>query len=339
MTLLLAIAFLLQDDPTDNRTDAAFRKIEDAVRGAKTLQLTFSVSPMGPSDPNASITGALALGQGNKLYCSCRAVQKSDQNGAYVARDYWVVSDGSQLMSSETPGVLFAVPKTFGRIVRWMVLVVGVQECLSLSEYLDEKQRPETFGYACFETSKITGAGFDQGNGSRGTFKVTVDLHREKKKHSYLLAVDLQGPRILSHADYGPIPVKIDAGFTEDYQTFELNADIPDEKFKLPNEGQLKESAIAKAKADLRSLRISLASYEVDNGRYPTTQEGLEALLRDLKGAKNWKGPYLEAKELPKDPWGTPYSYCSPGIKNPQAYDLSSLGPDGKPGTADDIEQ
>jgi len=338
MTLLLAVAILLQDKPPDNTTDAAFRKIEDAVRGAKTLQISVAANPMGPRGPIKSVTEALALGQGNKLHWSCRVVRESDQNGDDVVRDFWVVSDGSQLMSSETPGMRFAVPKEFGRVVRWMVLVVGVQECFHLPEYLDEKRRPEAFGYACFETSKVSGAGFDQRNGNSGRLEFTVDLHREKKKHSYFLEVDLQGPRILSHADYGPIPVQIDCGFTQDYPTFVLNADIPDEKFRLPQEGPSKESSIAKAKADLRRLRISLATYEVDNGRFPTTQEGLEALLRDSKGAKNWKGPYLEVKELPKDPWGAPYSYRSPGVKNPQAYDLSSLGPDGKLGTADDIE-
>jgi general secretion pathway protein G len=99
--------------------------------------------------------------------------------------------------------------------------------------------------------------------------------------------------------------------------------------------------AIAKARADLLSLRVSLAVYEVDNGALPTTAQGLDALIRVSAlppPPKNWRGPYWATYSLPTDPWGNPYVYQNPGVRHVGGYDLYSLGPDGLPGTADDIE-
>jgi general secretion pathway protein G len=93
---------------------------------------------------------------------------------------------------------------------------------------------------------------------------------------------------------------------------------------------------LAAAKADITALGMALDAFEVDCGRYPTAAEGLQALVaQPAGGVKGWGGPYLKA--LPKDPWGNAFKYVCPGVHNPQGYDLSSLGPDGKDGTPDDI--
>ena len=88
---------------------------------------------------------------------------------------------------------------------------------------------------------------------------------------------------------------------------------------------QAKE-AVAKADVDL-NIATALKLYEIDNGAFPTTEEGLDVLLTAPPSAKNWKGPYLEKKPL--DPWGRLYQYKSPGTHRPQDYDLYSLGKDG----------
>ncbi len=76
------------------------------------------------------------------------------------------------------------------------------------------------------------------------------------------------------------------------------------------------------------TLTTPLLSYRINMGRYPTTEEGLEALLRrPSEDAVNWRGPYI--KQLNPDPWGNPYQYRSPGEHNPDSYDLWSWGPDG----------
>ncbi len=83
-----------------------------------------------------------------------------------------------------------------------------------------------------------------------------------------------------------------------------------------------------------------LERYHQDMGEYPNTQEGILALFQAPPGkAEKWHGPYIETedKELPKDPWGSPYQYLSPGKYHPQSYDLWSIGPDKKSGTADDL--
>jgi general secretion pathway protein G len=73
----------------------------------------------------------------------------------------------------------------------------------------------------------------------------------------------------------------------------------------------------------------------VDVGRFPTNEEGLNALSAQPAGLKNWRGPYL--KRLPEDPWGHPYLYRFPGRHNKNGYDIASAGPDGKPGGGDDL--
>ena len=90
-----------------------------------------------------------------------------------------------------------------------------------------------------------------------------------------------------------------------------------------------------KAKADAAKVEIgqiaqSLDLYKLEVGRYPTTQEGLQALISAPSGVANWNGPYWKKSAVPKDPWGNEYRYVSPGSKG--AYEIISLGADGKEG-------
>jgi general secretion pathway protein G len=108
--------------------------------------------------------------------------------------------------------------------------------------------------------------------------------------------------------------------------------------------GRSEDARVGAAKAQISAFRTALGTYEVDNGRYPTSDQGLQALMTKVATApepKNWKGPYLDAQttEVPKDPWGFPYIYRFPGERNPNGYDLYSVGPDGQPGTEDDIDK
>jgi general secretion pathway protein G len=90
----------------------------------------------------------------------------------------------------------------------------------------------------------------------------------------------------------------------------------------------------ATARAQIEMLGAALDAYRLDNGRYPTTQQGLEALV-STPGSdprpRNWRGPYLR-KELPLDPWDNAYVYRSPGEINQNGFDLMSYGADGRPG-------
>lgn len=99
------------------------------------------------------------------------------------------------------------------------------------------------------------------------------------------------------------------------------------------------ESKVAAAKVDIATVMQALKLYKLDNQRYPTTEQGLQALLtKPTSGpaANGWKsGGYLE--KMPKDPWGGAYQYLSPGIKG--EIDVYSLGADGAPGgTGDDAD-
>jgi general secretion pathway protein G len=101
--------------------------------------------------------------------------------------------------------------------------------------------------------------------------------------------------------------------------------------------GRSQEAKEAAARADINShLSAALDMFELHNGRYPSSQEGLAALRTAPPGATEWKGPYLK-RSVPMDPWGKPYIYRSPGQHNRDDYDLFSAGPDGAEGTADDV--
>lgn len=96
------------------------------------------------------------------------------------------------------------------------------------------------------------------------------------------------------------------------------------------------QEAIARLFAN-ESLKVPLSTYKIHMGSYPSTEEGLQALITPpANRADRWKGPYLEARTLPLDPWNNPYQYRYPGTKNPDRFDVWSFGPDGRE-SADDI--
>jgi general secretion pathway protein G len=98
--------------------------------------------------------------------------------------------------------------------------------------------------------------------------------------------------------------------------------------------GRVSDARTTSAETQVTLFGTALDNYRLDNGAYPTTEQGLAALREKPTRAPiptNWRGPYLR-KDVPLDPWGKPYIYRSPGERNVSGYDLSSLGRDGKPG-------
>ncbi len=93
---------------------------------------------------------------------------------------------------------------------------------------------------------------------------------------------------------------------------------------------QLGKAEVTSAKAQIEAFEKALDAYRLDVGRYPSTEEGLNALITApaTAGAK-WNGPYLN-KVVPPDPWGRPYQYKAPGAK--AEFEIISLGKDGQPG-------
>lgn len=90
----------------------------------------------------------------------------------------------------------------------------------------------------------------------------------------------------------------------------------------------LGESKIKAAKIQIESLGSALDLYYLDEGHYPTTSEGLTALVQRPENSPTWNGPYLKGGFVPNDPWGRSYVYRSPGEHGP--YDIVSYGPDGQ---------
>lgn len=92
----------------------------------------------------------------------------------------------------------------------------------------------------------------------------------------------------------------------------------------------LSDAKVKAAKIQIESFSSALDLYFLDTGRYPSSTEGLNALMQRPSSASAWNGPYLKGTVVPKDPWGTPYVYKSPGDRKP--YEILSYGPDGQNG-------
>jgi general secretion pathway protein G len=96
--------------------------------------------------------------------------------------------------------------------------------------------------------------------------------------------------------------------------------------------GQVDQAKVSKAKADIQALEAAITMYRIDNSRFPTTDQGLQALVQKPNdpAIKSWKpGGYLD--RISKDPWGNDYQYAYPGTHG-KDYDLFSMGADGQPG-------
>jgi general secretion pathway protein G len=103
--------------------------------------------------------------------------------------------------------------------------------------------------------------------------------------------------------------------------------------------GTREDANIAKAKQEMATFRDALARFELDTGKYPTTEQGLISIVViPSPEPKGWKGPYLVSRSIPKDPWGNDYIYRYPSQTDPKYFDLLTMGADGQEGTADDID-
>jgi general secretion pathway protein G len=102
--------------------------------------------------------------------------------------------------------------------------------------------------------------------------------------------------------------------------------------------GRSEQARTTAAETDIAGMETALDAFEIDIGRFPTTDEGLAALVEPPAGvdAQAWQGPYLK-RDLPRDPWGNDYVYEQPGRFNTRGFDLSSAGADGRAGTEDDV--
>jgi len=99
---------------------------------------------------------------------------------------------------------------------------------------------------------------------------------------------------------------------------------------------QIDRARLATARAQISQLESALEFYQLDNGRYPTTEQGLDALIREPTAepaARNYPpGGYLRNTEALLDPWDAPFQYANPGVNNVHSFDLWTQGADGQPG-------
>jgi general secretion pathway protein G len=104
--------------------------------------------------------------------------------------------------------------------------------------------------------------------------------------------------------------------------------------------GRTEDARISAAQSQLSIFQTALSAYNLDTGVYPSSSQGLKTLMKKPTVPPipvNWKGPYLESKKLPLDPWKNGYVYKCPGTHNPESFDLSSNGPSGVSGSKGSI--
>ena len=100
--------------------------------------------------------------------------------------------------------------------------------------------------------------------------------------------------------------------------------------------GYSEKARKSKAITEIGSFKTAIQAFEIDCGRYPTSDEGLRALVQAPPGVQNYKqGGYME--DIPNDPWGHPYVYRAPGTHHPDGYDVFTMGADGHEGGDDDL--
>jgi general secretion pathway protein G len=96
---------------------------------------------------------------------------------------------------------------------------------------------------------------------------------------------------------------------------------------------QIDKSRVNTTRAQIKMLDAALETYRMDNAKFPTTEQGLDALINEPEGVVNYQpGGYLRERRIPVDPWNNPYQYESPGQHNEHSYDLWSHGADGSAG-------
>jgi general secretion pathway protein G len=101
----------------------------------------------------------------------------------------------------------------------------------------------------------------------------------------------------------------------------------------------MKQFGSAKEKVahlEIERIATSLDMYKLDVGNYPTSEQGLQALIARPSGVAHWNGPYVKQDKVPEDPWGRPYIYRNPSQRQGHEYDLLSLGPTGQPSASAD---
>jgi general secretion pathway protein G len=102
--------------------------------------------------------------------------------------------------------------------------------------------------------------------------------------------------------------------------------------------GRSQQAKVTGARTQIANFETAISAFEIDLGRYPTTTEGLRALVqKPTSDSEGWLQPYMSREEVPKDPWGNEYQYRYPGQYNENSYDLYSVGPDHRMGGDDDI--
>jgi type II secretion system protein G len=315
------------------KAEAAFFQLKEKLGSSKSVSIEARTaskeSILGVlNESRGSIT--LKLKEGNKAYYNARLL---GQNAHIVStlisdgRKMWIKWAGTAWKEYETPADL-------NRRLTTLLLETGFIHPVYSTAHVFGAAKMKTF-HPSLRISQLKLAGSNKegmtlsfvlgdDDGTRG---MTEWFSPETQTLSQVKSAS-QNPKVRSSSEV-------------QFPRWGWEVELPDSTFAPPLVGRTEEDLIDQAKAMLGTLRDKLESYSDDAGDYPTSEQGLEALFKKPPKdpvPKEWKGPYIEGSWPLRDPWGNHYVYRFPGKRNPKNFELSSMGPDGKPNTEDDLQ-
>jgi len=310
----------------------AFQQIRESLQKAKSVSIqmkTTSKTHIGGALNEESGSITLLMKQENKVYFNARVL---GLNSHLVST---LVSNGRRLWVKwpEAEWKEYDTPRDLNLRLSSIVSETG---CFS----------PMYVTFLIFEAARI--------QEYASPLKILKLTYSESDKESPSVAYTLRdenGTRDMTHwfnpATHALIRVqsgsqnpKVRSSAEVVSQRWQLDAEIPDERFAQPVAGKTEEDFIDQAKKMALALRDNIESYSDDVGTYPTSEQGLEALFEKPKKnpiPKDWKGPYMKGASPLKDPWGNSFVYRFPARQNPRNFEVFSKGPDGIPDTDDDL--
>jgi type II secretion system protein G len=329
LLVLLAFGCASPQAPGPDSPDETFRRIREGVEGASTVLFDYRIVDRGSQDdPMVHEFCSAAIASGNRVSMTFRAPENGEVR-------YRFRSDGKH-MSTYPAGATVC-----DRIDVPDDLVKFIVTCLFRGTFpYDDRMivRADLMERVKAAQRSASLAGMRSEGTARGLASLSYDVHRgdsggtATRVRLWYDSKDCRLRKLQTLHQWRGMSVVLTL------DNIELNGEVPATAFELPPENPLPKQTAA-VKAALAKLDVAIEAYAIDNNGYPTTAQGLSALLQEPEPKpRKWKGPYVTDAALLTDPWGNAYTYRSPraGI-NPQGYDLTSCGPDGKAGTRDDI--
>jgi len=218
---------ILRDITDPSGAEKSFQHLEEVILRARSLKVTFRFREEAEG-PGAAHVGTLSFRAGNKLHFVFPAL------GNGLEEESTFISNGSKAVSSTIPGAVMEVPADSDRLARKILMRLGAAACRVIPTLLGSETDRESFSETYLQISKF---GFGSPPLEKKDSALSFQLVNpgDTWAHDHWISFDPETFRIIEHQDTGPWQIS-NRGYEESYLEFVLNADLPDEDFRLPSE-------------------------------------------------------------------------------------------------------